>query len=190
MEKCFGNNLEIMLRNSNMHNIGALYTNQIFDNFIKEKFYWKDFAPRNILISDDNISIVDFERGFENNDVKIFDYLMDNVYEEYAAFLLPDERLYQFEDIIAKVDERSISMSKINSKRVRMILNRLGYETEVPFSIYILAVQMIIKFEEPYLKDNDIIYPIIDLEIYLKESGYEKYVNRIMGEYNEKIKSL
>ena len=49
---------------------------------------------------------------------------------------------------------------------------------------------MIIVNEEPYLQNNDIIYPLIELEDYIVNNGYDKYTERIIGGYYEKIKGL
>ena len=49
---------------------------------------------------------------------------------------------------------------------------------------------MIVVNEEPYLQNNDIIYPLIELEDYIASKGYDEYTDRIIGGYNERIKSL
>ena len=183
MERCFGDNLEIILRHGSTHETGAEYTNELLKFFINNGFYWGDFAPRNILISDEKISIVDFERGLKENIVSQQLYLSENVYEEYGAFLLPSERIFCVEDIFSSTDNSFISFDDISSKRVKMILNYLGFDKFVPLKSYLLAVKIIVINEEPYVKDNEIIYPLIELEDFIKKYGHQKYVEKIVGDY-------
>lgn len=183
MERCFGDNLEIILRQSPTHETGVEFTNALLEFFINNGFYWGDFAPRNILISDEKISIVDFERGLKEKIVSPQLYLAENVYEEYGAFLLPSERIFCVEDIFSSTDKSFISFDDISSKRVKMILNYLGFDKFAPLKSYLLAVKMIVINEEPYIKDNEIIYPLIELEDFIKKHGRQKYVEKIVGDY-------
>ena len=190
MERCYGDNLEIMLRNYDTHDKGVIFTNQILKEFLKKKFYWKDYAPRNILIDDNNISIMDFERGIDKEDTELTDYFLDSVYEEYGSFLLPEERIFKVEDIFENNHNKIIHIEEINSKRVKNILKKLGYSNNIPLHAYALAVKMIVVNEEPYRDNDDIIYPLIELEDYIAAYGYDKYTDRIIGGYYEKFKSL
>ena len=79
MERCYGDNLEIMLRNNNFHEKGVLYTNQILKEFLQKKFFWKDYAPRNILIDNNSISIMDFERGIDMENTELIYYFLYSV---------------------------------------------------------------------------------------------------------------
>ncbi len=189
MERCFGENLEIMLREKRTHKKGVTYTNQILSELLKRKFYWRDFAPRNILISDDSISIMDFERGF-NKEEDILLYFLHSAYEEYSAFLLPEERTYKMDDVLKTNINKTISIQQIKSRRVRTILHKLGYNDIIPLHAYVFAIRMIIVNEEPYIEKDDIIYPLLELEEFIAREGYEKYADRIIGGYNEKIRSL
>lgn len=190
MERCYGDNLEIMLRNNNFHEKGVLYTNQILKEFLQKKFFWKDYAPRNILIDNNSISIMDFERGIDMENTELIYYFLDSVYEEYSSFLLPEERIFKMEDVFEIEDNKMIHITGINSKRVRNILQKLGYTNNIPLHIYALTVKMIVVNEEPYLQNNDIIYPLIELEDYIASKEYDEYTDRIIGGYNERIKSL
>lgn len=190
MEKCYGNNVEIMLRNKKKHSIGVKYTNQILKEFIRNSFFWKDYAPRNVLINENNISIMDFERGIDDNNTQLFNYFLDSVYEEYSAFLLPKERLFKMDEVFKYDNVSIISINDIKSKRIKTILKKLGYVDIIPFDVYVLAVKMIIVNETPYLKDNEIFYPLIELENYIVDKGYENYANRIIEGYYEKVRSL
>ena len=190
MEKCYGNNLEIMLRNNKTHSMGVEYNNQILKEFIKKKFFWKDYAPRNILVNHNSISIMDFERGIDEENVHLLEYFLDSVYEEYGAFLLPEERFFKIDDFFNTKSDSIISINEIGSKRVKKILEVMGYENTIPFGAYVLAVRMIVINETPYVKDNDIVYPLIELEEYIANEGYEKYTDRIIWGYYEKTRSL
>ena len=101
MEKCRGDNLELTLRTKDQHKKGVKYTNELLRLFIDKSFYWHDFAPRNIMITDNTIWIMDFERGLDvKYDLPL--YLLNNVYEEYSAFMLPHEREFNLEKEIDK----------------------------------------------------------------------------------------
>ena len=186
MERCFGENLELILRNKEKHKIGVEILNAILDFLLKNKIYWQDFAPRNILISDDEISIMDFERGISNECSNISEYFVNTAYEEYAAFLLPEERIISLDEALCVKKDYPISIDTIKSKRVKLILNELGFNKTCKLSDYYLAVKMIIINETPYENKNGIKYPLISLEKYMKRYGYEKYVKRIIGGYYDK----
>lgn len=190
MERCYGDNLEIMLRNRNLHEKGVLYTNQILKEFLQKKFFWKDYAPRNILIDNNIISIMDFERGIDIENAELIYYFLDSVYEEYSSFLLPEERIFNMEDVFKVESNKMIHITEVNSNRVRNILQKLGYTNNIPLYVYVLAVKMIVVNEEPYLQNSDIIYPLVELEDYIASKGYDEYTDRIIGGYNEKIKNL
>ena len=190
MERCFGNNLELMLRYKTTYNDGVMFLNSILNFFLSNNFYWKDFAPRNILIDKNKISIMDFERGISEKVQNLQLYFVDSVYEEYGAFLLPNDRLYSIEDIFASNDNNLIALSSISSKRVKTILKIQGYNDYVPIKDYILAVKMIVTNEIPYKKNDEIIFPLLELEDYIKKYGYQEYAKRIIGGYNASQKKL
>ena len=190
MERCFGDNLELLLRHNNTYQKGVNYTNQLLNFFIKSNFYWKDFAPRNILINQNEISIMDFERGITNNVPKLNLYLVDSVYEEYGAFILLQDRIFSIDDVFTTTDTYLIDIENISSKRVRTILQKLGFQKYVSINEYILAVKMIVINELPYKEQEDIIFPILELEEYIKENGYLKYADKIIGGFNDKKRNL
>ena len=190
MERCYGNNLELLLRNNQTYDDGVIYLNYLLDFFIKSNFFWKDFAPRNILIDDDKISIVDFERGISEKINNLQLYFVDSVYEEYGAFVLPDDRIYSIEKVFTSNDNNLISFSNISSKRVKMILQIQGYNNYAPIKDYILAVKMIVTNEIPYKENDDIIFPLLELEGYIKKNGYQEYAKKIIGGYNAKQKRI
>lgn len=190
MERCFGDNLELILREINTYHKGVSFANDLLNFFITNNFYWKDFAPRNILISDDNISICDFERGVSNQIKNLQSYFLDSVYEEYGAFILPDDRIYHEKEIFKSDNNKLINFNDISSKRVKTILNILGYHDYAPYKEYVLVVKMIVENETPYIKNDKIIFPLLELEKYINEKGYEEYAKKIIGGYYEKQKRI
>ena len=122
MQRCFGDNLELLLRDAKTHEEGVKHVNYVLDYLLSNGFYWKDFAPRNILYNNGKYMIFDFERGLEENVINKNLYFIDNVYEEYGAFLLPEERLFTVDDIFNISDSTLINIENISSKRVKKIL--------------------------------------------------------------------
>lgn len=53
LETCYGRNLELMLRSETSRDKAVKLLNAIMTFCLETSFRWKDFAPRNILISDD-----------------------------------------------------------------------------------------------------------------------------------------
>lgn len=190
MSRCYGDNLELILRDMKSHKEGVEYINGLFKCFIENNFYWKDFAPRNIMIDNDVIYIMDFERGLGDENLSINDYLVDIVYEEYSAFLLPSERLVDVNSVYQSLDSRIIVFDNIKSRRVRNILRLTHGEEDVTYKDYLFAIKSIVICETPYIENGVIKYPILELEEYMKQNGVEKYARKIVGESNEKRKDL
>lgn len=192
MERCFGENLEIMLRTKKSYNSGTKYVNAIFLHFIKNNFLWKDFAPRNILVDVKKriISIFDFERGFENQTDNLVSYFVNNVYEEYSAFILSNDRAISVDEAFKIEDDQILEIEKIKSRRFRMLLGRTGFKNTCKLSDQVNVVKMIIKAEEPYIKNGKIIFPLVDLEDYLFENGYDAYCDLICEVNDGKQKNL
>ena len=78
---CDGTNLEFYLRSKKTHKKGVIILNELLKYFISNKYFWKDFAPRNIIIKNNIIYIVDFEKGI-NRKLNHKEYLRFNVLEE------------------------------------------------------------------------------------------------------------
>ena len=190
MERCFGDNLELILRHRNTYNTGVLFLNSLLKFFIDNNFYWKDFAPRNILVQKNKITVLDFERGISNQVSSLQDYFAENVYEEYGAFILPNDRIYDVNDVFDSIDNTLMNISIISSNRVKTILKNLGYKDYVPIKDYLLAVKMIVTNETPYIDNEEIMFPILELEEYLKNEGYQKYAEKIIGGYYGRQKRI
>lgn len=125
------------------------------------------------MIEENKINIMDFERGIANS---IKNYFLNTVYEEYGAFLLPKERIYQMEDIFTTEASSLINIKEISSKRVRTILDLMGYKEYAPFSKFVLAVKMIVINEEPYQEEEGIIFPLIELDEYMQKKVIKNIV--------------
>lgn len=185
MEKCFGENLEIMLRSSTCRNErveGIEFINNLLQFFINKKIFWHDFAPRNILINKVKkiIYIFDMERGVSHNMTRE-EYLRNFVFEEYAAFLLPKERIYHASDFLGKTEkQKKILSDDIKSKRIRTILKYIAPNRKLlDFGTCEKALMMILKAEEPYVKNGIYNYPIVDLEK-LKDKSYDAYAQKVI----------
>lgn len=190
MERLYGDNLELLLRNQTTHDFGVKKINYLLSYFLLNGFFWSDFAPRNILVDGSNYMIFDFERGFRTNlsDKRLF--LINNVYEEYSAFLLPEERIYSIDDIFQTSTNDTININEITSQRVKKILLLLGFTENVPLSAYVFAIKMIVQNEEPYVKNKEIVFPLLELEEFMKLNGKEEYARRIIGGYYARIRKI
>lgn len=184
MEKCEGKNLELLLRNKDTHDNAVLYINALLQYFINNGFYWRDFAPRNIIINEDEIILVDFERELSFGKCDIGEFMKDNVLEEYSAFLLDEERIIHTNDIYN--GQNFYSMPAKSSKRVETIAKKLGIET-LDSKMYYDIIETIIKREEPYIdNDGSIIFPLVYLENLLIHEGYDKYADKIVEVWDMK----
>ena len=181
MERFYGTNVELGLRDLSTHKKYVEYLNFIFLYFLQNNFYWLDFAPRNILINEDSICLFDFERGFLAEQKSNLEYLRQpNVYEEYAAFLLPEERIYSIRDIFMSEDSHLINIEEIGSKRVKTILKLWNYIDFVPYSVYLKALQTIVEAEIPYFEGAEIRYPLVKLEEFINTHSHEEYAKLVL----------
>ena len=191
MQECTGDNLELILRNLKERVRGINILHGLMEYLLSQKFYWKDFAPRNILVDDKTISLVDFERELiinEKLDIKW--YLRENVYEEYVAFLLPKERPILPEQIFKLQNEsnRLMNIKDIKSNRVKKIANRLNLSETICSNKYLQIIKMLVDAEEPKEDSNgNIIFPIIQLEQIMSDYGYDKYIEEILKRNNIEI---
>lgn len=190
MSRCYGSNLEIILRSQESHGRGVKYLNKLFTHFIDNKFFWKDFAPRNIMIDNETIYIMDFERGVVDESTTVKDYLIDIVYEEYAAFLLPSERLIDINSVYRSEDCKLMDVNTIKSRRVKNILKLTCNKDNVTYKDYLSAIKKIVVSETPYMENGEIKYPIIELEEFMKNNGVEEYAKRVVGENDGKERDI
>lgn len=189
MEECKGENLELMLRNKNRRTEGIKILHTFMKFILDESFFWHDFAPRNILINNEKkeIELVDFEKGITlEKDFDIKHFLRENVYEEYAAFLLPEERALNEKKVFSigqNEDDIKLSIESIKSNRVKQIATKLGIKKYILMSQYLNILHMIISAEEPFKRKDNTIFPIVELENILQEKGYSCYTDEIIKRY-------
>ena len=190
MEKCQGDNLEISLREMENHKNSAEYNNKLLQLFINKEFYWHDYAPRNILIDKGEIWIMDFERGLSDK-CELPLYLLNNVYEEYSAFLLPEEREVDLDKIINNSNNSMINVKDIKSQRFRIISRMMyGEKEQISIKEFSKVIKSILCAEEPYIENDQIIYPLLELEDYVAEYGREKYAEKVLRKYYGKDRKV
>ena len=156
---------------------------------LKQHFYWQDFAPRNIIVSNKSIYFVDFEKGLNFSTNNLQEFFRNHVFEEYSSFLLPNERLILADYIFSPTSEEKnlkICVSDIQVKRIKSIAVALGYTDTISMTTYLDIQKMIIKAEEPFIdSEANIVFPRIELSKLLEyknsdPSAYQKYANEIL----------
>lgn len=189
-----GENLELLLRDSSTHSKGVHYLNSILTFLINNGFNWIDFAPRNILINNTEICLIDFEKKLSSSIKDKKKYLQNHVYEEYASFIFESERLLSIDDVfsLGESDNNLISIDSIKIKRCKYLCEILYYNSPISILEYFAAWKMILNAELPFILDNDMIFPRLYLSKLLENKNlsnepYYNYVNRII-EVNECLK--
>lgn len=184
MEFFDGVNLELLLRDELTHKKGVEYINALIQFFIDNKLYWIDFAPRNFLISNNTIMIVDFEKGIMDSDEPLNNYLRNHICEEYGLFLFKEERILDFDSIFKTNEDRVIVVDDISSPRYKCIAKLLGYKDTMTYQEYLNIIKLIIDVEEPYLDNNEFIFNgvILDKVIYdnLDNNPIEVYSKEVI----------
>lgn len=173
MEYFDGVNLETILKNDNKHKSGVLFLNKLITFFVENKIYWVDFAPRNILISNKKIMIVDFEKGIMNKNEKLEEYLLNHVFEEYNLFLLKEERLFNSLNIYNFNEEKNnikINVDSIQSIRHKCLAKLLGHNETILYREYLDIIKLIIEVEEPYINEQKIVYPGVILDKLIQDN--------------------
>lgn len=188
MSYCSGNNLELLLRTPHTRQNAIPFLQSILRFVLTQHFYWQDFAPRNIIVGDTTIYLVDFEKGlfFSIDDWQTF--LRNHVFEEYSSFLLPNERLISSELIFSpssKERNKRIHINGIQVKRIKSIAIALGYTDTISIEEYLNIQKMIIKAEEPFYMGTNLVFPRVELVKMLENksinpSVYQKYANEIL----------
>lgn len=190
MEECIGENLELMLRDEPKREAGKNALNSVMNFCLKEHFYWHDLAPRNMIINghDQTISLVDFERGVTlDRNFNQRQYLRENVFEEYVAFLLPEERPIKADKVFELQKEENnpfIDVRNVKSNRVKKLAKKLNLPDNILYSQYLKLISMLIKAEEPLRKDGKVIFPIVELEEILAKDGYDAYISEVYKRNN------
>lgn len=194
MSFCKGDNLEILLRTPSHRQHAILILHAIFNFILENNFYWYDFAPRNILIDDDKISFVDFEKGLRFDVVDLKAFLRNRVYEEYSSFLLKEERIFTVDNIFELDDcdkiDNFCKVEDIKIKRVQATAIALGYAGAISKEQYLNIYRMFLIAEEPFVEQDELIFPRIELEEILATkninlNAYNDYALKIV-KHNKK----
>ena len=184
MEYFDGINLELLLKDKETHKKGVIYLNELIKFFITNKIYWLDFAPRNILISDNLIMIVDYEKGIMDSESLLEEYLRNHVYEEYNLFLIDDERILNDVSVFDTKVNINIEVDLIESPRYKCIAKLLGYDKIISYQEYLNILKIIIEVEKPYYKNEELVFPgvILDNLIYanLNNDPIELYSKEVI----------
>ncbi len=188
MSYCSGKNLELLLRDPDSRQSAIPFLQSLMKFILKHNFYWQDFAPRNIIINDKTIYLVDFEKGLHFSIDNLQAFFRNHVFEEYSSFLLPNERLISAEQIFHPSSEeknKQIHVDDIKVKRIKSIAIALKYSDIISMETYLNIQKMIIRAEEPFYNGQSIIFPRIELVKMLENkkmnpSVYQKYANEIL----------
>ncbi len=196
LEYCEGENLEFYLRSETRHFEGRDIINGLLDFFIKNKIFWIDFAPRNIIINSDKIFIVDFEKGILSSATPLVEYFRNHVYEEYCLFLLKSERKKYFDNIFYVSEQENLifDLEKIESDRFREIAKMLGYTETITKREYLQILKIVTDVEEPYIKDGKFVFPGVILDKFIINNkslnpiiDYAREVLRLYKIKNKKV---
>ena len=182
-----GDNLETLLRTPKDHIKAVKFLNNLFKFILDIEFRWVDFAPRNILINNNEICFVDFEKKFSNSTT--LNFLRNHVYEEYSSFLLEDERILSISDITnANKDElnKVIHIDEIKIKRIKFLAKLLYNKKLIMYQEYLDVIKYILNAEKPSYDNGQYFFPRLYLSTLLKdkennENAYINYSNEIIN---------
>ena len=186
MNFCEGKNLECIICDSKTRGQGVELLREMLRFILKNKFFWNDFAPRNIIVDDsNNIFIMDFEHGIGKNDISLEDFLRMRVYREYASFLLPEERYLSMDKVFYLKNGEKNQVIDITScsKRIVALAKLMGYYPTMTTQQSLDIQKRIIIAEQPYMKNGKINYPRIMVEKLLEEgndSSFDTYAKFVL----------
>jgi len=70
----------------------------------------------------------------------------------------------------------------IKSRRVKEILRLTCDINNLTYENYVNAIRLIIAAETPKIHNDDIVYPIVELEDLMRENGVGEYAKIVVGE--------
>lgn len=196
MSFCSGENLELMLRDKKKRKLAIPFLQNMMNFILKEHFYWQDFAPRNIIISEDIVYLVDFEKPLTFKVDNILTFLRPHIFEEYSSFLLPNERVITTDQVFtptSKDKNKKINIEDIKVKRIQSIAIALGHTDFITYEQYLKIQSMMIKAEEPFISKDEIVFPRVELVKMLEDkktnpSVYIDYASTILKKNNMLVK--
>ena len=191
MEFFNGYNLELLLRNENTHLQGVKFLNNLLIFLLEKGFNWIDFAPRNILIGNNQICLIDFEKELSSLIIDKSIYLQNHVYEEYSSFIFENERLLSIDDVfsIKTFNNYDVNINSIKIIRCKYLCELLYNKSHINILDYYDVWKLILKAEIPFIFNENMIFPRLYLGGILKDKEisnkpYFKYANKII-EINE-----
>lgn len=190
MTFCEGENLESIICENKNREFGVGILQQMMLFIIKEKFFWRDFAPRNIIVNGCNIYIMDFEKGIGDKETTLKDFLRLRVYREYSSFLLPEERGIDIDKVfdVGKNEENKTIDVNTCSRRIIILAKSMGYYPYMSNEQNQDMRKRVILAEQPYINNGNIIYPRIEIERLLESKedvAYEQYAEFILKNKKE-----
>lgn len=186
MSFCEGKNLESMICNSKTREQGVELLREMLRFTLKNKFFWNDFAPRNIIVDDsNNLFIMDFEHSIGEKDISLEDFLRMRVYREYSSFILPEERKLSIDKVfnLRNGEENQVIDTNSCSKRVIALAKLMGYYPTMTTQQSLDIQKKIIIAEQPYMYNGKISYPRIMVEKLLEEgneSSFDTYAKFVL----------
>ena len=186
MSFCKGDNLESIICEEKNRSFGVNVLQEMMFFLLKEKFFWRDFAPRNIIIQDNNIYIMDFEKGIGNKNITLEEYLRLRVYREYSSFLLPEERGIDIDKVFTLGKDEDNKLIKVDtcSRRIIILAKAMGYYPYMTDEQNQNLRKLVIQAEQPYKNNDEIVYPRIYIEHLLEsksDEAYEQYARIVLG---------
>ena len=187
MEYCKGKNLEFILRNKDTYNYGVTVLNKLLTLFIELGIYWIDFAPRNVLIEENKVCIVDFEKGIGYyNGIK--QYLRNHVYEEYGSFSFIEDRMFTPDEVFElgqDEENKDVYIPSIGPKRIKAMAKLLGYDKHLSQREFLQIIKTFIIAEQPTINNGIFIFPRVYLEQILKDkntnpSAFDNYALEVL----------
>lgn len=188
MSFCKGENLECLLCESSTRPFAIEILQLMFKFILTNHFFWYDFAPRNILVDENTIYLVDFEKGVDTKIPNLKKFLRNHVFEEYSSFLLKDERIFSADFVYSLYEGEKnivIPLSKVKVKRFKAVAKELGFKHTLTLSQLLDVQKLIIHAEEPYVQGDEIVFPRIELVKMLEDKHtnpqvYETYAKVIV----------
>ena len=157
MSFCDGENLEAMLVEPETHEFAKEVLNSMLCLIISKRFFWYDFAPRNILVSADAIYLLDFEKGLDTNVEHLKLFLRKHVFEEYSSFIFPHERIFAADYVYTLYDDEKdteLSIETVKAKRFKAVAAELGYTGKLKTSELLEIQKLILIAQDPYISET------------------------------------
>ena len=188
---CAGENIEQLLRRSfgNKREVLLSLLREIFILFKTNGFLWGDFAPRNMLLDQDEkiLWLVDFERNLYLKDCSIDSFLFnryvcDYSREEFSCFLNIQEQSFLFRDFLEENYIGFLPISQIASKRKRLLLATIFGEKVLYALRQIKEVEdLMVDVATPFCVNDVFFFPMDSLDRIGSKGGSHEYAKTVMA---------